>query len=643
MEWNIADLRGYTSTLDKHTSTTTLRTKLLDGDGIFTMTMVFLRFPLLLVVTSITLLRLSLSVLVPPRKATLFVVAAASSISSSSSTVTDDVSVSSSTLLNTTSPVCDTTSTLYKQKLSDAKDLRKRIANAVDKQDGFTLTKVGQSLRAVLDEVFSDKECSDLVRRLPMQRFVIGAGYDQQQSQQQKQQQYSTASGSASTTSTSTSTSSYYNASRKGYSGIGLKELSNSNPNTEEEKAGIAGIAWSREEYEQFLILRERVRITTEQALHLQPGTLLIDYTHISQKTNGGIHHPHADNCFHHYYNSNGNGNGSDTTTSNHLNGDDIAIIDASKSHPYPNRIAASILYLNDNISGNYKGGEFYWSNRRRRRQGQQRNPKESDTNEDSDIDSIPEMIVPPQAGRMTVFTSGIENLHGAFPVISIDTPQGNSNDNNNNNNVTNNNDDIASSPIPSRRLALAMWYVTSDEDNIAEHVPEYGSDEEDDANDDDSKTEEELDPNRILLFELPVNRIQITKLRYALGSYLTSSSGSSANTNHRSNNSKEWTVTQKSSTTLYLVYASDQNAMLSIVLKPTKIVLSRHTDGRSKPSLVYQLQESVLLHGILTELEKHHNHRYQSVPSASSSSSFVTFRTMTDIEKARNTLPTRQ
>jgi len=125
-------------------------------------------------------------------------------------------------------------------------------------------------------------------------------------------------------------------------------------------------------------------------------------------------------------------------------------------------------LYLNDNISGNYKGGEFYWSNRRRRRrrqqQGQQRNPKDSDTNEDSDIDSdddfdsIPEMIVPPQAGRMTVFTSGIENLHGAFPVISIDTPQGNSNDNNNNNNnVTNNNDDIASSPIPSRRLALAM------------------------------------------------------------------------------------------------------------------------------------------------------------------------------------------
>ncbi len=61
--------------------------------------------------------------------------------------------------------------------------------------------------------------------------------------------------------------------------------------------------------------------------------------------------------------------------------------------YPHPNRVAAtaSILYLNDD----FDGGEFYFANHRYH-------------------DSVGDGV----AGRMIYFTSGVDNLHGALPVL---------------------------------------------------------------------------------------------------------------------------------------------------------------------------------------------------------------------------------
>ena len=416
---------------------------------------------------------------------------------------------------------------------SDAKGLRERVASALDRTDGVSLTEEGRSLRATVDGVLSADECRFLMERFPPHVFLDAGGYE--------------------------STSNKYNAPRKGYSGIGLTELAK----------GDDPILPTEGDYERFLEFRERIRAKTEEALNLCPGTLRIDYTHVSQKTKGGTHRPHADNCFHYYR---------ETTTTTGEDGTSpvAATLDPTKKHPYSNRVAASILYLNDQ---GYEGGEFYWADR-------------------SSPEGTPETIVPPREGRMTVFTSGIENLHGALPVREI----GGGDD-----------DDL----LPSRRLALAMWYVASDDP--AETVPEYGRSA-------DGATEEEEDPHRTLLFEIPVDSIRIGSLRLALGMFLV------GRQNTPSRNS--WRANQNNENTLYMIFG-DQTVMISIVLKPKKIVVSRHTDGIHLPSLMYQLQESVLLHAVLTELET------LAVGKEEGGNRLVELEKAA-IDKARSTLPTR-
>ena len=411
---------------------------------------------------------------------------------------------------------------------SDAIDLKRRVALALDETDGVSLTDEGRSLRSTVEEVLSEEECRFLVAKLPSKAFVDAGGYE--------------------------STSNKYTASRKGYSGIGLEELAK----------GDNPILLTKGDYERFLEFRERIRAKTEASLNLCPGTLKIDYTHISQKTQGGTHRPHADNCFHYFRDVN-DGTGNPSL---------VATIDSIKKHPYSNRVAASILYLNDD---GFEGGEFYWANR-------------------SSEEGTPETIVSPKEGRMTVFTSGIENLHGALPVKAVG----------------------GNDESPSRRLALAMWYVTSDD--TEEKVPEYGE------NIGEGETEEEADPNRTLLFEIPVQSIKIGSLRLALGLFLVGKQ------NTPSQNS--WRANQASESTLHMIFG-DQTAMISITLKPNAIVVNRHTDGRPA-SLVYQLQESVLLHGILTELEE------IAFGEEGGESRLIELE-KTDIEKARSTLPTKR
>jgi len=403
--------------------------------------------------------------------------------------------------------------------LSDAKDFQRRISNALNPHDGVSLTPEGRSLRAIVDNVLSEEECSFLVSNLPPSAFTDAGGYE--------------------------STSNKYNAPRKGYSGVGLAEL--------------AALFPSQSDYDKFLEFREKIRAQTEAALSLLPGTLNIDYTHISQKTQGGTHRPHADNCFHYYKETTGSSAGV------------IATRDLTKPHPYSNRVAASILYLNDK---GYEGGEFYWASR-------------------SCEQGTPETVVAPKQGRMTVFTSIIENLHGALPVK-----------------VSSSSDNV------SRRLALAMWYVLAD-NAPGEPIPEYGASKDD-------VTEEEADPNRTLLFAIPVESIEIDKLCQRLGIFLLKKQDTPSR--------NSWRVQQNNNNSLYMIFR-DHTAMISITLKPQTILVSRHTDGVQRPSLMYQLQESVLLHSILTEIEQ-----LASEPTADG----LVALEKGSITKARDTLPTR-
>lgn len=181
---------------------------------------------------------------------------------------------------------------------SDAVDLQRRVGVALDETDG-SLTEEGRSLRGIQPNVLTTEECQWLVDALPPRVFIDSGDYE--------------------------STSNKYTASRTGYAGLTLPEL--------------ALDIFSEEDYQRFLAIRERVRAATEQALNLCPGTLQIDFTTISQKTPGGTHRPHADNCFHFF---------------RQVNDTFIATPEQTQQHSYANRVAASILYLNDR---NFKGG----------------------------------------------------------------------------------------------------------------------------------------------------------------------------------------------------------------------------------------------------------------------------------------------
>ena len=468
---------------------------------------------------------------------------------------------------------------------SDASDLEKRVSRAINKEDRVSLTKEGRSLRATLENVLSEQECQFLVDALPPSVFLNAnkGGYE--------------------------STSQKYTASRIGYSGIGLNELAaaaasstSTSKNSNNNKPMPPPVVFdSQKDYDKFLEFRERMRAATEKALNLCPGTLKIDYTHVSQKTPGGTHRPHADNCFHYYRDihthtfdrsSTSTSTRSGSSGSSNTRSAAAVAIDPSQTHPYSNRVAASILYLNDE---GFEGGEFYWANR-------------------SSEDGAPEMIVAPKRGRATVFTSGIENLHGALPVEGK---------------TETNKDEKQKQQPPARRLALAMWYVT--DSNSEETVPEYGQPKSS------TGKEEEDDPNRTVLFEIPVESIKIGSLRLALGLYLVGKQNTPTKAS--------WRANQNNENTLHMIFG-DQTAMVSITLLDARIVVSRHTDGIRAPSLRYQLQESVMLHGVLTELETlavgtATEEQGRSTPSKAEDRLIQLEQTA--IDKARSTLPTRR
>lgn len=296
----------------------------------------------------------------------------------------------------------------------------------------------------------------------------------------------------------------------------------------------------NQERYTAILETRERVRSIVEESLGI--GKLYIDYTTLSQKTIGGAHKAHADNCIHFF----------DTETHQ-------AECDPGRVHPYPNRVAGSILYLNDHESGNFSGGEFYFADRANGEVSQK---------------------IPLQVGRLIYFTAGVESLHGALPVAQSTED---------------------STPEP-RRLALAMWFVKDSQ--LEEYVPPFGSKIEMQSSSA-AKPRAVNDPNDPTapkhLFDIPMPKsVEGREMLQSLGAHLLSKSAGS------------WQIQSYNSDTLHVVF-KDHTAMFSIevglalseesVHSDTCIVFERHTDGKRPASLLYMLQESVILHIVLDEL----------------------------------------
>ena len=395
---------------------------------------------------------------------------------------------------------------------SDSFDLHSRIAEALTPEGRPTPSL--NSLRGHVDSVLSADECRFLREAIGSSQYVAGSGYNDNQ--------YSTSEVGK----------------RSNIAGLELSQLSN--PET-----GFA----TKQDYERFLKIREKILRETERSLGLCYGTLRIDFTHLTMKGKGGKHAPHADNCFH-YFEQNENGHSRPK-------------IDPHRPHPYSTRVAASIVFINDDRS--FGGGEFYWS----------------------DLETgDPAVLVRPKAGRMTYFTAGIENLHGALPVEDVkDNHADKTCDSNGGTN------ECTAETAPPRRLYIAMWYV--DKTQPAEIVPEYRS------NGDPSQSSDDLPaarnnpnaPTKVL--EIP---IKSTKggLRVALSFFLLGLQNEPTK--------GSWRFVQQDDVPLGMIF-KDESAMFSIGLGDESIVIERHTDHGKRPSLFYQLQESVILHKVLDEL----------------------------------------
>ena len=256
-------------------------------------------------------------------------------------------------------------------------------------------------LRGTVDNVISEAEAKSFVHSLP--DFRESFGYDEN------------SNGRA-------------YAAPEGYSALGLKELKS-----------------FPEVYNKLIEIREQVRSMTEKSLNICPGSLYIDFTTISRKVEGGAHRPHADNCIHSFH-------------------DKVATCDTSQYHPYPKRVAASILYLNDPDTGNFEDGQFYFANR----------TNNGEVEEGGAVDI--------SMGRLVYFTSGVENFHGALPVRE---KKGNDNDS-------------------ASRLALAMWYVF--DKNLKESLA----------------ISDPNDPAEIFTLQLPID-VDLDALLLSMGAHLVS------------------------------------------------------------------------------------------------------------------------
>jgi len=358
-------------------------------------------------------------------------------------------------------------------------------------------------LRGTIGNIASKEDVDFLHESLPMSDLIVGWGYGEDRI-----------------------------GGHPALAGLGLEELSTSH----------------ERRYVKLLKLRERIRSATEGALGLCPGTLLIHTTAIAQKTLGGTHGTHADNCYHYF----------DETTKR-------ATCDPSKAHPYPKRVAASIFYLNDpsSDSGNFIGGEFYFANRRL---------DEAFPNEET-----MEEIVPVESGKMIYFTSGTENLHGALGVKQRAD---------------------ASDRGEPRRLALAIWYVFEQE--LQEYVPPFRGIRS-------AKSRQVYDRNDPTspetLFSIPIPLgLNETALRRSIEAFIVS----------RPQSEGSWKVYQYFERTLHVLFkdhsamiALDFEVTVEESMPHVKssIILARHKTSRKNASLEYAWQESALLHGILDEI----------------------------------------
>lgn len=94
-------------------------------------------------------------------------------------------------------------------------------------------------------------------------------------------------------------------------------------------------------------------------------------------------------------------------------------------------------------------------------------------------------------------------------------------------------------------------------------------------------------------IIKIPTKNVKIGALRFVLQIHLVSEQNKPA--------PKTWMIRQSDENSGELqIYYTDGSAMLSILLHESSITMKRHG---ARPSLQYQLQESVLLHSVLDEL----------------------------------------
>mmetsp|Transcript_16344 Transcript_16344/g.20355 ORF Transcript_16344/g.20355 Transcript_16344/m.20355 type:complete len:496 (-) Transcript_16344:145-1632(-) len=450
--------------------------------------------------------------------------------------------IGTATPTTSTTPVC-----------SNSTDLHHRISNAISPKNGKA-TPYLDALRGTIDNVLSAEECDFLLRAISPSKYVSGSGYNEAQYGAYR----SSVGGKAN------------------LAGLELSQLSS-------PKTGFG----TEKEYKRYLSIREKARAQTERSLGLCPGTLRIDFTHLSQKKKGGKHAPHADNCFYElgdYIIDAGTG---EAITSPRC--------DQTRKHPFSTRVAASILFLNDNQD--FGGGEFYWADH---------------------ATGEPSVLVTPKAGRMTYFSAGPENLHGALPVEDIPDDGANVC-----NDGSTNCEKVDEKPSP-RRIYLALWYV--DNTQPAEVVPSYRSGDGSEAAVDDPNA-----PTTVL--DIPVKSLKAGGLRVALSFLLL------ALQNEPTKGS--WRIVQQDDIPLGMLF-KDKSAMFAINLKEESIVVERHVDYGKRPSLVYQLQESVALHKVLDELESLAFGKGDDGQEIKEENRLVSLRHNGVIEAARKKLPAR-
>jgi hypothetical protein len=103
----------------------------------------------------------------------------------------------------------------------------------------------------------------------------------------------------------------------------------------------------------------------------------------------------------------------------------------------------------------------------------------------------------------------------------------------------------------------------------------------------------EQQEPKPKTVIEIPTKNVKIGALRFVLQIHLVSEQNKPA--------PKTWMIRQSDENSGELqIYYTDGTAMLSILLQESSISIQRYG---TRPSLQYQIQESVLLHSILDEL----------------------------------------